>query len=822
MERKLQLTIHNLSASVGAIAGVIALFVIVEPHTPHYLGYLRIPSIILLSLILLTCIFTLIHRHFASIDSAFRKLLAPTKSSIMIWIMLLSSAVGCLIYIWQPPSKPQIARQILNTRGMLLSREHYLTSLEIGDWTAIQLFHDAGFDSESAFAWLGGSAVTHPDRLSVQVLLERTTPSALRNTIRAFANSEPQPFSGAEELDLIDRPIRVPLESSHEIFASILPREPRHLQDMLANDGLPLLGYAILWEQRDSVNTLLNLGAKLRPATMPLLRLGVLPADFELLAVDPFLYVLNFESTVDSLDTLTDYNRAAPLVAMLRNQGYSPSRFADPEKEPSGFCTDHGLSEIGPSAKYSRFIGYRVTAGEYQLVDFEITSCISTSHTSQADGTLHYTDTSSRMDGAVLRTVGPVDSGDESGYYAWLTTSVSQPTKTGPWTHYAGAYSPTVKLFTATRADVLSQSEAHIVIIAPDRPDVTTETITSYLYQAENARGDPIVCTDLGQEEPIHRWQLRPLHCDVRAKVSLSVKSDGHVPYFVAMNHGSNPLYVIITEETSSILLSPGDHTIVVAPLTPVDAIEVSIDFAPLRPVFTPDINTTYVADWPSDEITISDSIPAGDRHVAYVQVTNVISGTVVLSPEQEGFDLRLACVTPRPGCRRSQLSLLSDTPASADDAYFKNESFADSIVWPGTYRLEIKTTDRKRDYTIVMSSDEPEVHSLTAADGVAELRDTTIEYSDDSLSLESIIEFVLAESSRAVITLMPESSDLDLRLIGSDGVQIDTSENFGTDPDVISRRLVAGTYYVMVYAVESPSKFAIRVVVGDGGDASS
>ena len=160
----------------------------------------------------------------------------------------------------------------------------------------------------------------------------------------------------------------------------------QELDRLLTMDGISLLGYAVLWEQREAVNTLLDLGADLRVATAPLLRIGELPPGSELLAVDPFLYVLNEDS---DLVVLNEDNRTDRYVEMLRNQGYHPSLFADPQGvlkpgEGTTRVCSAPVALVGPSAKYRRFLGFRRTADRYSIADLMVKACVASDDTGQS------------------------------------------------------------------------------------------------------------------------------------------------------------------------------------------------------------------------------------------------------------------------------------------------------------------------------------------------------------------------------------------------------------------------------------------------------
>ena len=613
------ITLQSLSASIGAIVGLIALLVILAPKTPHHLGSNKELVVLCLGAVSVFCLLLLIVRFakperppMPSVIDAFKS----TPSAILSAVTLVGVAVSLLLIIWNHPSERQIARQILNNRGMHLTRNDYMTALEIGDEDAIVLFHEAGFSPRTAFIWLGGPAATHPDRLSAHVLLTANDGDQLRSVVRSFAQSATRPtgsLSGVE-LDLTDTRIVVQIDDSRrrsEILADSAALS-RELDNLLTTDGISLLGYAVLWEQRKAVNTLLELGADLRIATAPLLRVGELPSGSELLAVDPFLYVLNDGD--GNLVVLNENNRSDRYVQMLRDQGYYPSLFADPkgvlEQGSRGSVCSSPVALVGPSAKYRRFVGFRRTADGYSIAELVVKACVASNDTGQIDASVRFLGigedggpvSDGQMD-AVLRVAKW--RGERAGtsaateHYAWMTgASVDRRSADEPWLHYTGSFAKD-----AGSVEVVREDET-IEIVRTDKHELSGDRIAEIVGAIADPDLKTLSCDDT---RVVEFYEEQPLHlmCDKSGKVAIS-RTDSILPYFVAIAKGDGGYrYVIIADGKGHIRTAPGEHWLVVIGLTRGETAKVEASFVEVTPEVRPEDDPSYVARWPGEEVSL-------------------------------------------------------------------------------------------------------------------------------------------------------------------------------------------------------------------------
>ena len=56
---------------------------------------------------------------------------------------------------WPAPDRRQIAQQMLNDRGMFLTRQYFKTALEVGNTHGVDLFLEAGFPPSLAVNLFG-------------------------------------------------------------------------------------------------------------------------------------------------------------------------------------------------------------------------------------------------------------------------------------------------------------------------------------------------------------------------------------------------------------------------------------------------------------------------------------------------------------------------------------------------------------------------------------------------------------------------------------------------------------------------------------------
>ena len=85
-------------------------------------------------------------------------------------IMLVSAVLLVGSLSWPAPDRRQIAQQMLNDRGMFLTRQYFKTALEVGNTHGVDLFLKAGFPPSLAVNLFGQPAETVPSRRVIDSL----------------------------------------------------------------------------------------------------------------------------------------------------------------------------------------------------------------------------------------------------------------------------------------------------------------------------------------------------------------------------------------------------------------------------------------------------------------------------------------------------------------------------------------------------------------------------------------------------------------------------------------------------------------------------
>ena len=128
------------------------------------------------------------HRWIRNIHSVIPKVIKVSPLNACL-LMLASASLLFISLLWPTPDKRQIAQQMLNDRGMFLTKEYFKTALEVGNKGGLDLFLKAGFPPSLAVNLLGQRAETVPDKEVIDLLfaLDEET----RHTIlRHMANHE--------------------------------------------------------------------------------------------------------------------------------------------------------------------------------------------------------------------------------------------------------------------------------------------------------------------------------------------------------------------------------------------------------------------------------------------------------------------------------------------------------------------------------------------------------------------------------------------------------------------------------------------------------
>ena len=305
-----------VSATVATVAGTAVVFH--PPFTPWVKLFTVLYAALALVLFLLGFL-----AHFRWQESRhewIRNLHAVVPEIVKVraldaFLLMLASAVllaGALL--WPAPDSRQIAQQMLNDRGMFLTRQYFKTALEVGNANGVDLFLKAGFSPSLAVSLFGEKAETVPGRRVIDSLFALEDEETRHTILGHLANHEEERTTSVFNL-----PMGQGKDAEGEEQDTARDRGPR----------MDPLGHALQTDDRAAVE-MLRLGAD------PYLSLGVLlhrsaeslTLPWEL-ATDVYRYV--------SLMEVEEHMRDAAMSAMIE-RGVAP-----------GYCDEKGDCEFGGS-----------------------------------------------------------------------------------------------------------------------------------------------------------------------------------------------------------------------------------------------------------------------------------------------------------------------------------------------------------------------------------------------------------------------------------------------------------------------------------------
>ena len=769
---RIKTNLQSLAAWVAAIVGVVALFIqlapyIIQlaPYTPYYIGAYKIWLILVFSAIIALSSIILLMRH-TNLQCLCKitKVFEPIPSSILLLIVVVSAAIGGVLFFWKAPTRAQVAQQILSNRDMRLTSSHYKTAIEVGNSDDIALFHDAGINPRLAFEKLGEKAEIAPGRYSVDVLMDLESVK-FAESVRSFSASSKQ----QSDLDLIDTPIRLVAE------------EESGDAQLRRTDKLPLLGHAVSNDRYEAVYTLLELGANVGLTAIPLLlSKDGLSSNMELFLADQRLYLRTNGIKNEKIERLFNNERLSS------------------EDSGNGEC----LREI---EKDAQFVGYRRLDKYYEPFGFKVTSSTFSDRMMQASG--EYSVSADNTTDAIIRVVEPCLTGlTESDRDAWVTVSEQNPV------HYVGRYMPDSMLFTSTDG-------GQITFLAS--PNKSLEDIKNTLLDPKLTEF-VIDCQEYDKKEVvIHDDQKLEIKCDRNIDVTFQI--NGEDSYFVAVNGDENSYffavngdekspYMIIVDEEMKVQLPSGYHSVIPIALSD-NSRGINITYQFSKPRVTTSSNEMHVTSWPFNRTTVErfslsnyvclkvdqfinaniDIVgDTGNSYLTLYKQCDPFSELIDFDFDENEINEVLS-----PGRYRIELESL-DPENAENEPDLKLNISADTCGYLSDLDNGIAT--RK-----VRSDDAGRV----AADGGYPRPYGALPGGDTCYS------FDIAESMNIRVSIVPDSGDVDLELLDENGSQIAISILSGTAIDLIEENLERGTYYVKADTLE-PTGYTISVEIVD------
>ncbi len=773
-----KITGADILAVIGTIAALFTTFVIVEPWILVFPPWVK-P--LLATLLVVSCI-TLTRAPYEPLERYF---------DIMPLIRHLLVTAGVILFIllltWTPPTSQLMAQQVLAKQGMFLRRLYYKTALEIGNVTGVGLFHQAGFKKSLAFELLGERAETVRDRRSVDVFLNND-PAVFNSLLLLFASESDSTETGLPpQSDLgLDTPIRY---RDSDAGADTAPRlvsdisvsasTSETVNQLLNSEGVPLLGHAVLGRAATAVEALLRSGADPTLGSLPLLAAGhSFDEGFELLAVDPFLYVeTEMHGQPEALSQVQE---------AMENREIRPSVFAEYSTEIPA-CE----SQLASFRRDDRFLGYRQapsgTDVAHELVEFLVRNVLRCQEEArdphEAEGALRFAG-DSEVRNAILRVVshGVVENERASSRLASLTTRASD---NSVYEHYIGTYSNVATGGSGSSRRLLSgesvagsQNEWSIALISTE---VDIDGVEARVRDVRNltVRAAPIDCEgeDLDLSVPGTK-----LSCQSTARISWEGSPQDHL--IVIESEDSQLRRYVVSADEDAVDLPEGRYLLVPIPLstTARSDDERSFKFAYQRtvPIVTEPGDDTSAL-WPSDEIGITGELGAEEERFVNLNLEEWADIVVRLENLNSDVDIELAG-------RDNEAFQFASLNAAAN-----SERIAERLA-PGRYQITLSSFGEASSYRLTVSSAAVDVTPLTdSGNGY-------LQSDFDGRQEENWLSFATDGPGRVRVCLQPRENDLDLQIFDLGGSILGSSTEAGTLPDVVDLEVDSGTYYARVF----------------------
>ena len=248
-------------------------------------------------------------------------------------LMIASTALLVVSLSWPAPDRRQIAQQMLNDRGMFLTRQYFKTALEVGNTNGVDLFLEAGFPPSLAVSLFGETAETVPDRRTIDSLfaLDEETRHTILGHLASHGDREnDQGDEGERTTSVFNLPMGDGRDGEGEGHRVTRDHGPR----------MDLLGHALQTDSRTAVE-MLRLGAD------PYLSLGV----FFHRSV-PTLTLTGAGATVEKRGRLpwkfaTDVYRYVSSAAVEEHVGAEAISAMIERGVAPGYCDETGDCEFG-------------------------------------------------------------------------------------------------------------------------------------------------------------------------------------------------------------------------------------------------------------------------------------------------------------------------------------------------------------------------------------------------------------------------------------------------------------------------------------------
>lgn len=334
--QQVHITLKEFATFTAGLATVVGSTVVFHPPFTPWVKWITAAYAGLGLLLFLTALLN----HFHWQESKYQKLRILRSvfpgivkvRAIEAFLLMVASAVllaGSLS--WPAPDERQIAQQMLNDRGMFLTRLYFKTALEVGNSSGVKLFLEAGFPPTLAMNLFGEQAETVPDRQVIdtffalehdpkRTILEYLAKSvdedkkSTRGSTRSVFNVPIGKISGSERGELQEPGNRY---QQMDLLGQALLIGDRTTLEMLRLGADPYTSLGVLFHPQSEIPMLVVDETKFKPR-------GHASWDF---AADIYRYVSS--ATED-----TSVSQAA--MSTMLETGVAP-----------GYCDNAGLCELG-------------------------------------------------------------------------------------------------------------------------------------------------------------------------------------------------------------------------------------------------------------------------------------------------------------------------------------------------------------------------------------------------------------------------------------------------------------------------------------------
>ncbi len=726
--------------------------------------------------------------------------------------MILGGCVisGVLIMSWwDKPTGKQLAQQILDARGMRFEAEYYQTALEVGNASAIRLFHEAGFPPDLAYKRMARLGETNDGEISVDIVLDHEFESIVQifeeigkevTEVDYGLGSRLEGFlinvfgidsatAESTEQDSMYNLLTEPIEISPEVITQVSgePETDPAIEGGKSEEGekTTLLGRAMFNGNFEAVLALMSLGVEFNADMLQFDDWNQAPEVARLLSVDPNLLIeasLLQENTELVGALQAKYPRSAFLSEFLN-------------KEEAQDSTGEGCSD-------NRLFRGHLDGVNNKSVLMDLLICNTVDETGEIEGTVRIKESSfpyyykrlnyssSDLDGSTRARYGTLlllDPGSELQEDGIVTEASGMQTLAG--------FLQVTGDFQASNEDI-SLRVVQVISSEPGQT-VTQAQQAGILVQSDNVPAENVTTISCQSEQTtsLISNQSYLINCPQWFEVVLD--SDGsnvlmiYDPASQAFIDEGNERavdYEAISFSNERIRLAPGQHGLLLLGLDEdreSDTLVINRSLPSLAPTMVNlPVETISEADLPLNaSIQNQQFEPGSSSAFMAFDLRESVMMEVFLSGLQNDVDLYIEQ-------RSNSASIYSSTNSSS-----AAESISGMLL-PGEYILRLNnfTPAALSEYDLAIRVSKVDVPTMTRVD------QQCLEYSGRSSDEGELIQFSIQQEGTYRINLSGlGTTDIDLELLDATRTVLNSSTSTSSE-ETIQMQLDSGVYFNRVY----------------------